>query len=35
MESSFNIMLQDACEAICFKHGMMLNTTKLYSLIPV
>ena len=36
MEYSFNIvMLQDACERICFKLGMMLNTSKLYSLSPV
>ena len=36
MKCSFNIvMFQDACESICFKVGMMLNTTKLYSLIPV
>ena len=36
MEYSFNIvMLRDACERICFKLGMMLNTSKLYSLSPV
>ena len=29
------IMCQDTCERICFKLGMMLNTTKLYTLIPV
>ena len=29
------IMCEDTWEAICFKVGMMLNTTKHYSLIPV
>ena len=29
------IMCQDTCELICFKLGMILNTTKLNSLIPV
>ena len=29
------IMCQDTCEPICFKLGMMLNTTELYSWIPV
>ena len=29
------IMCPDTCEPICFKLGMMLNTTKRYSLIPV
>ena len=28
-------MCQDTCEPICFKLGIMLNTTKHYSLIPV
>ena len=28
-------MFQDTCEPICSKLGMILNTTKLYSLIPV
>ena len=28
-------MYQDAWKAICFKLGMKLNMTKLYSLIPV
>ena len=32
----FNIiMCQDTCELICFKLGMMLNITKLYSFIPM
>ena len=36
MKYTFNIvMCQDTCELICFKLGMMLYTTKLYSLIPV
>ena len=34
MKSTFNIF-QDTCEPISFKLGMTLNTTKLYSLIPV
>ena len=28
------IMCQDTSELICFKLGMMLNTTQLYTLIP-
>ena len=36
MNSTFNIvMCQDTCKPICFKLGMMLDTTELYSLIPV
>ena len=37
MKYIFNIaMCQDTCEAICFKFGMMLDTTKLDSFqIPV
>ena len=36
MKYMFNIvMCQDTCEWICFELGMMLSTTKLYSLIPV
>ena len=31
----WNIHLTPSSEPICFKHSMMLNTTKLYSLIPV
>ena len=35
-KTMFNIiMCQDTFEPICFKLGMMLNTTKLYILIPV
>ena len=35
MEYAFNIVIcHDTRELICFKLGMMLNTTKLYSLIP-
>ena len=29
------VMCQDTCEQICFKLCMILNTTKLYSLIAV
>ena len=29
------VMCQDTCERLCFKLGMMLNTTIVYSLIPV
>ena len=29
------VLFQDTCELIHFKFGMMLNTTKLYSLLPV
>ena len=29
------IMCQDTCELICLKLSMMLNTSKLYCLIPV
>ena len=29
------VMCQDTCEPISFELGMMLNTTDLYSLIPV
>ena len=29
------VMCQDSCEPICFKVGMMLNTIKLYSFIPL
>ena len=29
------VKCQDTCESVCFKLGMMLDTTKLYSLIPV
>ena len=29
------ILCQDTCELICFKLGLMLNTTELYTLIPV
>ena len=33
---TFNIiMCQDTCEPVCFKLGVMLDTTQLYSLIPV
>ena len=36
MKYTFDIvMCQDACQPLCFKLAMMLNTTKLYSLIPV
>ena len=36
VEYTFNIFLcQDTCELICFKLGMMQDTTKLYKLIPV
>ena len=36
MKCTFNIILcQDTCESICYKLGMRLNATKLYSLIPV
>ena len=36
MKYTFNIvMCQDICEPTCFKLGMMLNTTKLYSIISV
>ena len=28
-------MCQDTCEPIWFKRGMMINTNKLYSMIPV
>ena len=36
MKYMFNIVMhQDTCEPICFKLGMVLNTTKLYSLIPI
>ena len=28
-------MCQDTCEPICFKFGLMLYATKLYSFIPV
>ena len=31
----YTALCQDNCEPICFKIGMMLKTTKLYSLIPV
>ena len=32
----FNIvMYQDSCELICFKLCMILDTTKLHSLIPI
>ena len=32
MKYSFNIdMYQDTCEPVCFKLGMVLYTTKLYS----
>ena len=35
-KSAFNIVLcQDTCELICCNLGLMLNTAKLYSLIPV
>ena len=34
-KTMFNIRSQDSCELVCLKLGMMLNTTKLYSLIPV
>ena len=31
-----NIFLRlNACKRICFKLGMMLNTTELYSLLPI
>ena len=29
------VMYQDTCEPVCFKLGVMLNTTKFYSLIPL
>ena len=29
------VLCQETCEPICFKLGIMLDTTKLYSLIPV
>ena len=29
------VMCQDTCEPICFRLGVVLNTTKLYHLIPV
>ena len=36
VKKMFNIvMFQDTCERICFKLVLMLNTTRLYSLIPV
>ena len=36
MNYMFNIvMCLDTCEPTCFKLAMMLNTTTLYSLIPV
>ena len=36
MKYKFNlVMCKDTCEPICFKLGMMLNTTTFYSLIPV
>ena len=35
MKYAINIVLrQDTCELICFKLGMTLNTTEVYSLIP-
>ena len=35
-EYMFNITIcQDTCELICFKLALMLNTTNLYSLVPV
>ena len=33
--TSYIVVCQDICELICFKLGMMLNATQLYSLIPV
>ena len=36
MKHMFNIvMCQDTCEPICYKLGTMLNTIKVYCLIPV
>ena len=36
MEYTFNFVLcQDTCGPICFKVGLMVNSTRLYSLIPV
>ena len=36
MKHIFNIaMRQDTCKSFCCKLGVMLNTTELYSLIPV
>ena len=35
-KKTFNIiMCQDTCELIFFKLSMILNTTKLYGMIPV
>ena len=36
MKSAFNIVLrQDACEPICFKPGIVLDTTEVYSMALV
>ena len=35
MKYMCNIMCQNNCETICFKLGMMVNTTKIYSLISL
>ena len=36
MKYSFNIVIcEDTCQPICFKLGVMLNTTELYTLIQV
>ena len=36
MKNAFHIGLhQDTCEPICFKFGLMLDTPKLYGMIPV
>ena len=36
MKYTFDIVnCQDTCEPICFKLGMLRNTTKLYSLVSV
>ena len=36
MKYTFNIVLcWDSCESFCFKVGMILDTTKVYNLIPL